>query len=641
MAALPFPVVLLLLLATLPFLCLIRAASRRRGSSDRLPPSPWALPLIGHLHHLAGALPHRAMRDLASRHGPLMLLRLGGLPVVVASSADAAREVMRTRDLDFATRHVTPTIRLVVPEGTEGIIFAPFGDAWRQMRKICTVELLSARRVQSFRPVREEEAGQLLRSVASTPPAQAVNLSELLSVYATDSSVRAIIGSRFRDRDTFLTILERGLKLFAKMSLPDLYPSSRLAMLVSRMPGRMQRHRQDVTRFLDAIVREHEESRVGADDEEDLLDVLLRIQRQGDLQFPLTTDIIKQLVGLGSVLLIVLMLRVAMLHGDHASCYGNHCYLLLALVPLLLLIFLRPQGKSLKEASARLPPGPWRLPVIGSLHHLLTKPLMHRAIADLARRCDAPVMYLQLGEVPAVVISSRDAAREVLKTHDAAFATRPMSLSIRATAHEGLGIAFAPYGERWRGLRKICSVELFSAARVRSLRAVREDEAARLVAAVAAAAPPGELVDVGARVAAFVADTVLRAVLGERFSRRDELLEVLEVGLNKIKPVMSIGDMFPSSKLLCAIGGTVRNARAFHRRITGLIDCAIEQHRERRGVNSIANKEDLMDVLLRIQKEGGLDFALDMGTIKAVIVVRPCCFLHMKFRFFNSSYYKF
>jgi hypothetical protein len=50
-----------------------------------------------------------------------------------------------------------------------------------------------------------------------------VNLSELLSVYATDSSVRAIITSRFKDWSTFLCMLERGLKLFAKLSLRDLF----------------------------------------------------------------------------------------------------------------------------------------------------------------------------------------------------------------------------------------------------------------------------------------------------------------------------------------------------------------------------------------------------------------------------------
>jgi hypothetical protein len=42
-------------------------------------------------------------------------------------------------------------------------------------------------------------------------------------VYATDSSVRAIIRSRFKDWGTFLFMLERELKLFAKLSLQDLF----------------------------------------------------------------------------------------------------------------------------------------------------------------------------------------------------------------------------------------------------------------------------------------------------------------------------------------------------------------------------------------------------------------------------------
>lgn len=127
------------LLAIVPFFCLIHCCCWRQiVASSRLPPSPWALPVIGHLHHLVGALPHRGMRDLARHHGPLLLLRLGGLPVVVASSATAAREVMKTRDIDLATRPVSRMIRLAIPEGAEGVVFAPYGDIWRLMRKIAT-----------------------------------------------------------------------------------------------------------------------------------------------------------------------------------------------------------------------------------------------------------------------------------------------------------------------------------------------------------------------------------------------------------------------------------------------------------------------------------------------------------------------
>nr|CAB3470962.1 unnamed protein product [Digitaria exilis] len=142
----------------------------------------------------------------------------------------------------------------------------------------------------------------------------------------------------------------------------------------------------------------------------------------------------------------------------------------------------------MRDHKPRLPPGPWRLPVIGHLHHLAKTPLIHRALAGLARRCNAPVMYLRLGELDAVVVSSAAAAGEVMRTHDVAMATRPMSATVRATAAGGLGIAFSPYGERWRELRKLSAMELLSARRVRSFRAAREDEATRLVAGIAAAA---------------------------------------------------------------------------------------------------------------------------------------------------------
>ncbi|XP_037469684.1 premnaspirodiene oxygenase-like [Triticum dicoccoides] len=299
----PLSMLFLALLVVVPVLHFIRSSRRHEGSSrPRPPPSPWALPVIGHLHHVAGALPHRAMLGLSRRHGPLMLLRLCELRVVVASSADAAREIMKTQDLAFASRPMTPTGKALLGD-SPGIVFTPYGDAWRQLRRICTLELFTSRRVRSFRPVREEEVGRLLRSVAvavapSPSPSLAVNLSERISAYVADSSVRAVIGSRFKDRGAFLRMLERRIKLAPAQCLPDLFPSSRLAMLVSRMPREMKRERREMRDFIDAIIQEHQENSTagaGADDD-DFLDVLLRIQREGKLDPPLTTDDIKAVI---------------------------------------------------------------------------------------------------------------------------------------------------------------------------------------------------------------------------------------------------------------------------------------------------------------------------------------------------------
>jgi hypothetical protein len=246
-----------------------------------------------------------------------MFLRCCELPVVVASSMEAATEIMKTHDLAFATRPISRVMRQVLIDGSEGLILAPYGDGWRQLRKICTLELLSAHRVKSFRALREQDVQRLLQAVLSTPPKEAVNMTKEISSYVADSMVRAVIGSRFNDRKTaFFRMLEEGMKVFSRPSLPDLFPSSRLAMLISRRPRQMDQLRQATMTFMESIIQEHQLCKATAEEDEDLVDVLLRIQREGDQQLPLTMDNLKTVVAVScciadgciTILLLVLLL---------------------------------------------------------------------------------------------------------------------------------------------------------------------------------------------------------------------------------------------------------------------------------------------------------------------------------------------
>ncbi|XP_062227687.1 zealexin A1 synthase-like [Phragmites australis] len=295
----------------------------------------------------------------------------------------------------------------------------------------------------------------------------------------------------------------------------------------------------------------------------------------------------------------------------------DHYFISLGLALVSLLVVLARRRRSpVHGHGLRLLPGPWQLPVIGSLHHIAGQ-LPHRAMRDLARR-HGPVMLLRIGEVPTLVVSSREAAREVMKTHDTAFASRPLSATVRVLTSGGRDIAFAPYGDHWRQLRKIAVTELLSARRVLSFRAIREEEVATMLRACAAAAAGTRPVEMRARLSALVADATVRAVIGDRCKDRDVFLRALDRSI-QLSAGFNPADLWPSSWLVVRLSGAVRHAEKCRDTVYEILDGIIMEHLERMDKGGAGEAEDLLDVLLKIQKDGGLQIPLDMDVIKAVI----------------------
>lgn len=85
------------------------------------------------------------------------------------------------------------------------------------------------------------------------------------------------------------------------------------------------------------------------------------------------------------------------------------CLLIPIFFLLLSLLFL--QRKKAKS-KINLPPGPSTIPFLGNLHHIVISSCPHQTLRDFARSL-GPVMLLRAGDVKLLVISSRDAAKEV------------------------------------------------------------------------------------------------------------------------------------------------------------------------------------------------------------------------------------
>ncbi|KAH9320219.1 hypothetical protein KI387_021988, partial [Taxus chinensis] len=98
-------------------------AQKNNMSASRLPPGPSGLPIIGNMRQL-GKLPHYALCELSKQYGPV-------IPALAATKYVACDE--------------------------KDVGFAPYGDYWRHMMKVYVMNLLSVRKIESFKSVREEE----------------------------------------------------------------------------------------------------------------------------------------------------------------------------------------------------------------------------------------------------------------------------------------------------------------------------------------------------------------------------------------------------------------------------------------------------------------------------------------------------
>ncbi|KAK9169994.1 hypothetical protein Syun_002134 [Stephania yunnanensis] len=114
-------------------------------NKNNAPEPPGAWPIIGHLPLLVFAKqPHRAFAALAEKYGPAFMVRMGmSSPMLIA---------------------VTTAGKLMAYDHSV-MGFTPFGTYWREIRKIATVELFSARRIGMLKPVRQSEVSLWMKGL--------------------------------------------------------------------------------------------------------------------------------------------------------------------------------------------------------------------------------------------------------------------------------------------------------------------------------------------------------------------------------------------------------------------------------------------------------------------------------------------
>ncbi|KAL0429936.1 UNVERIFIED_CONTAM: Trimethyltridecatetraene synthase [Sesamum radiatum] len=259
-----------------------------------LPPGPKPWPVIGNLN-LIGPLPHRSLHQLSQKYGPLMQLQFGSFPVVVGSSVEMAKVFLKTMDVTFASRPKTAAGKYTTYNYSD-ITWSPYGPYWRQARKMCLMELFSAKRLESYEYIRVEEMNSLLKDLFKSS-GQPVLLKDYLSTVSLNVISRMVLGKRYLDKENengvvspeeFKKMLDELFLLNGVINVGDLIPWISFLDLQGYVK-RMKIVSKKFDRFLEHVLDEHEERRRRVEGyvSRDMVDVLLELAEDPTLEVKL------------------------------------------------------------------------------------------------------------------------------------------------------------------------------------------------------------------------------------------------------------------------------------------------------------------------------------------------------------------
>ncbi|XP_057774993.1 cytochrome P450 71AU50-like [Salvia miltiorrhiza] len=256
---------------------------RNPSNKKKLPPGPKGLPIIGHFH-LLSKNPYHDLHRLARKYGPIMYTRFGSIPTIIVSSPSAAELFLKTHDLSFASR---PHSEAAYHMGYEqrNIVFGRYGPYWRSMRKLCTLELLSALKVGQFEPMRRAELAILVSSLREAAAArEVVDMSAKIMSTNADMTCLMVFGRKFAERDFdergFKEVMVETMVESAAFNLGDYFPYLRWLDLWGSV-RRLKKLSVIFDAFLEKIIDDHVERKERS---HDFVDTMLSVLDSGEAE---------------------------------------------------------------------------------------------------------------------------------------------------------------------------------------------------------------------------------------------------------------------------------------------------------------------------------------------------------------------
>nr|AYK02678.1 coumarate 3-hydroxylase [Catalpa fargesii] len=296
-------------LIILSFLTIFIAYKLFQRLRSKLPPGPRPLPIVGNLYDLKPVLV-RCFTEWSQVYGPIFSVYLGSHLSVVVNSAELAKEVLKDNDQQLANRNRTRQIAKFSKNGMD-LIWSDYGPHYVKVRKLCTLELFSMKRLDALRPIREDEVTAMVESIFKDcikpeNKGKALVLREYLGMMAFLHITRLTFGKRFMDSNGVIDgqgeelkgILNNGIKLGTKKSFAEFLPWLRFLFKAENQA--LAEHDARADSFTKKIMEEHTLARKKTGNTKShFVDALLTLQKEYDLSEDTVIGLLWDMISAG------------------------------------------------------------------------------------------------------------------------------------------------------------------------------------------------------------------------------------------------------------------------------------------------------------------------------------------------------
>jgi cytochrome P450 len=279
--------------------------TRKKNKNHLTPPTPPSLPIIGHLH-LISKLPHQSFHKLSTQYGPIMQIFLGSKLCVVTSSPEIAKEFLKANETYFSNRVMSSAVEYL-SYGLKGFLFAPYGDYWKFMKKMCMSELLGGRTLDQLRPLRQQETLRFLRVLQKKGEArEVVDVGDELLTLTNNIITRMIMRKTCYENDGDVEDIRKMVKdtaeLAGKFNVSDFIWFCK-NLDFQGMNKRLKGIKDRFDTMMERVIKEHQEEKKkrkekgeGVAHVRDLLDILLEILEDESNEIKLSRENVKAFI---------------------------------------------------------------------------------------------------------------------------------------------------------------------------------------------------------------------------------------------------------------------------------------------------------------------------------------------------------